>query len=61
MKFYDPKNSHEDPAVHISQEDDEGDVEEPATKIPCIPDPNQRLTRSKTKNLPPPITRYQPL
>jgi hypothetical protein len=61
LKFYDPKNSHEDPAVHISQEDDEGDVEEPATKIPCIPDPNQRLTRSKTKNLPPPITRYQPL
>ena len=62
------KNSREDPAVHISDEDDEEDaeddaaepkeVEEPLTKVPFIPNPNQRITRSKTKNLPPPITRY---
>ena len=64
LKFYDPKNSREDPAVHISDEDDEEDVKEqedvkePVNKTPFIPNPNQRITRSKTKNLPPPITRY---
>jgi hypothetical protein len=69
LKFYDPKNSHEDPAVHISCDDDEEDVEEqddksveePTTKSPFTLNPNQRITRSKTKNLPPPITRYQHL
>ena len=61
LKFYHPKNSHEDPAVHISAEDDEEDAEEPITKIPFVPNPNQRITRSKTRNLPPPITRYQPI
>ena len=64
LKFYDPKNSREDPAVKISDEDDEEDVEkqedvkEPINKTPFIPNPNQRITRSKTKNLPPPIIRY---
>ena len=64
LKFYDPKNSREDPAVRISDEDDEEDVneqedvKEPINKTPFIPNPNQRITRSKTKNLPPPIIRY---
>ena len=44
--------------IHI--EDGEEDKEEPTTKKPYILDPNQRMTRSKTRNLPPPITRYNP-
>ena len=58
LKFYDPKNSHEDPDITISEEDDEEDKQEPVEKPSQVPDPNQRITRSKTKNLPPPINRF---
>ena len=58
LKFYDPKNSHEDPEITISEEDDEEDKQEPVKKQVQVQNPNQRITRSKTKNLPPPINRF---
>ena len=58
VKFYDPKNSHEDPEITISEEDDEEDKEESVKEPVQDPNPNQRVTRSKTKNLPPPINRF---
>ena len=58
LKFYDPKNSHEDPDITISVEDDEEDKPEPVEKPIQAPKPNQRITRSKTRNLPPPIERF---
>ena len=60
LKFYDPKNSHEDPTIQISVEDDEADKEEPIIEKPQTINENQRITRSKTRNLPAPITRYAP-
>ena len=60
LKFYDPKHSHEDPDIQISVEDDEDDKQEPIDKEVKAPNPNQRVTRSKTRNLPPPITRFAP-
>ena len=60
LKFYDPKNSHEDPSVQITVEDDEADQDEPVVEKPHIINENQRITRSKTNNLPSPITRYAP-
>ena len=44
LKFYDKKNSHKDPTVEISMKDD---VTNEQLKI----DPNQRLTRSKTRTI----------
>ena len=58
LKFYDPKNSHEDPEITIMEEDDEEDNEDSVTKPDPGPDTNQRITRSKTNNLPPPIDRF---
>ena len=62
LKFYDPKNSHTDPEITISEEDDEEDkeepVKEPVQKSVQDQNPNHRITRSKTKNLPPPINRF---
>ena len=58
LKFYDPKNSHEDPDITISEEDDEEDKEESVTEPAPSPDTNQRITRSKTNNLPSPINRF---
>jgi hypothetical protein len=67
LKFYDPKNSHEDPTVHISVEDDEQDNHEtknnshqPTKQEETLTDTNQnmRMTRSKTNSLPPSISRY---
>ena len=65
LKFYDPKNSHEDPTVQISIEDDENNDQDNIVISTPIPNhsspkinPNQRITRSKTHNLPPTISRY---
>ena len=65
LKFYDPKNSHEDPTVHISVEEDEQDEiksnsHQPTKQEKIINDTNQnmRMTRSKTSSLPPSISRY---
>ena len=58
LNFYDPKNSHEDPEITISEEDDEEDKEESVKEPVQDPNPNQRVTRSKTNNLPPPIDRF---
>ena len=57
LKFYDPKNSHEDPNIHISTEEDEEDTED-TVKTKILPNTNTRTTRSQTNKLPPPITRY---
>ena len=70
LKFYDPKNSHEDPMVQIRGEDDEQDEQETDEQEKSInmntspshsktnTDQNQRITRSKTHSLPQPISRY---
>ena len=58
LKFYDPKNSHEDPETTIREEDDEEDKEESVAEPAPSPETNQRITRSKTNNLPPPIDRF---
>ena len=67
LKFYDPKNSHEDPTVHISVEDDEQDNHDTKTNsnqptkqedTRTDTNQNQRITRSKTHSLPPSISRY---
>ena len=42
----------------ISEEDDEEDKEESVKEPVQDPNPNQRVTRSKTNNLPPPINRF---
>ena len=47
-----------DPDITISEEDDEEDKEESVTEPAPSPDTNQRITRSKTNNLPPPIDRF---
>jgi hypothetical protein len=68
LKFYDPKNSHEDPTVQISVEDDEQDnhdtttnSNQPTNQGDTHTDTNQRITRSKTHSLPPSISRYSPM
>jgi hypothetical protein len=58
LKFYDPKNSHKDPEISITVEDNEEDQPLPVKEQVQSPNPNQRVTRSKTKNLPPPIERF---
>jgi hypothetical protein len=59
LKFYDPKNSHEDPETTIREEDDEEDKEEAVAEPTPSPETYQRITRSKTNNLPPPIDRFE--
>ena len=54
LKFYDPKNSHEDPSTQIGMDDDEPDTKETTINEHPIIKENQRMTRSMTKNLPPP-------
>ena len=67
-------NSLEDPAVHISIEDDEPDIinndnqtsdkethqqnQAQQRQQPSSPPSNKRITRSKTDSLPAPISRY---
>ena len=67
MKFYDPKNSHDDPTVKISIEEDEEDNPDDIVTVPSkmqehSKDQNQmysgRITRSKTNSLPQRISRY---
>ena len=54
LKFYDPKNSHEDPSTQIGMDDDEPDARETNINQHPIIKENQRITRSMTKNLHPP-------
>ena len=61
LKFYDPKNSHEDPTVQIQGQDDEEDEQDlaittdtPPNRSEIIEDQNRRITR----RVPPPISRY---
>jgi hypothetical protein len=74
LKFFDPMNSLEDPAVHISIEDDEPDIinndnqtsnkeihqhdQTQQQQQPSSPPANQRITRSITNSLPAQISRY---
>ena len=67
MKFYDPKNSHDDPTVNISIEEDEEDNPDDIVTMPSkmqehYKEKNQmysgRITRSKTNSLPQKISRY---
>ena len=51
LKFYDPKNSHEDPSTQIGMDDDEPDARETTINQHPIIKENQRITRSMTKNL----------
>ena len=67
LKFYDPKNSHEDPTVKISIEEDKEDNPDDIITIPNdLQERNEdttknysgRITRSKTNSLPQRISRY---
>ena len=51
-------SSHEDPDITVGEEDDEEDTEESVKETVPSPNTNQRITRSKTNNLPPPIDRF---